>query len=148
MKLNGMMLAAMILTGACSAPAANGPRPEAAYFSSAERHETASPAMIERNYLACLVSDNNGTVESAIAHLVKIKLDAPAYSSTKTRETLRKLAMEGRTQAIRYKAYLAGLVMDDPEGFRVSGCRSCETPRELFAAVASFAEESALSETP
>ena len=61
MKLNGMMLAAMILTGACSAPAANGPRPEASYFSSAERHETASPAMIERNYLACLVSDNNGS---------------------------------------------------------------------------------------
>jgi len=71
MKTRTLIVAGMMLAGITVGSNAQS------YFSSTPINGSAQKARIVRNYLACLASDNEGTVESALAHIAALKLNNP-----------------------------------------------------------------------
>lgn len=67
---------------------------------------------IEQNYVAALQEKNDGVVESAIARVVEMKMVFPERSFPGIAKTLKKLAFDGNTVALRYRAFLAGIVLE------------------------------------
>jgi hypothetical protein len=145
MKTTAMLFAAALVTAAhstapCQAEAGQAPDP------------AVSPALLsvseitrdERNYISGLVCPNDGVVESAIALSVKMRWAVPAAGLEEMRTTLEKLAAGGRTAAIRYKAYLAGLVFDSPAIFKGESGRDYPWDEDLFAAISGRAEKALL----
>ena len=106
-----------------------------AYFPPAERFRSINVATFDRMYSACLKSGSNGVVESAIAHCLWAKLALPEAEFDQIREGLGSLAVFGRTPSIRYKAYLAGLVFDDPTVFTGGTMRPYDSTDQLFTAL-------------
>ena len=105
------------------------------YFPPPERFKSVDAGWFDRRYAPTLVSPNDGVVESGIAQSVNAKVALPGGEFTEIRKSLGSLAVCGRTASIRYKAYLAGLVFDDPSilvGMEVHRLRSSE---ELFASL-------------
>jgi len=70
-------------------------------------------------YTQLLSSGNDGIVMSAIAHLTCIRIDMPDLAMNEIEAKIADLAESGRTPVIRYKAYLASMVFQSPEMFRV-----------------------------
>lgn len=62
--------------------------------------------LLERSLLYGLSSDVNGVVESALFNAVNYKVVYPEFSSERLVETLNKIALEGNTHTLRYKAFL------------------------------------------
>jgi len=74
--------------------------------------------MIEKSYLACLGSGNPGEVESALDHVIYMRIAFPDEDLREIKMRLFDLATRGYTTAIRYKAYVAIQVFADPQAFR------------------------------
>ncbi|MEW6510315.1 MAG: hypothetical protein AB1428_05085 [Bacteroidota bacterium] len=134
MKASALLFAAITLAGA-SGMRAQEPDEARAYFPPPERFQNIKVAKFDRMYSASLNSENNGVVESAIAHCLWAKLVLPEAQFDQIREGLGSLAVFGRTPSIRYKAYLAGLVFDDPTVFLTGVARRYENSDQLFAAL-------------
>jgi hypothetical protein len=66
-----------------------------------------------QNYLMALNSKNESIVESAIFYSVKFKLFYEEQDVQKLVVKLEKLAIEGPTKVIRYKAFLAAYYLND-----------------------------------
>ncbi len=146
MKLHRYLLAAMLLAGAAAAQAMPGAmNPEQSYFSSPERYASYEPATLDRNYASCLASGIDGVVESALAHVIKVKLAWPEQGFPKVEGAVRKLSVNGRTMAIRYRAQLSSMVLDNIRVFTITSCKDCQTPEDLFEAVAARLHQTALS---
>jgi hypothetical protein len=62
--------------------------------------------LLERGLLYGLSSDINGVVESALFNAVNYKVVYPEFSSEILVETLNKIALEGNTHTLRFKAFL------------------------------------------
>ena len=73
------------------------------------------------NYAASLGHHNEGVVESAIFQVLKLKQAYPDMAMPRIREQLRKLALHGANQTIRYKAFIALSWMDQPAALRLCG---------------------------
>ncbi len=69
------------------------------------------------NYAVALHSDCNGVVESAITHSTLLRIVAPRMDLNRIQSILADLAANGRTSEIRYRAYLATSVFDNPARF-------------------------------
>ena len=104
-------------------------------FSPADRYRVKDTLRLEKSYLACLQSENEGVVESSIAQSIWMKLSLPAARFEHAKAVLGSLSVNGRTPAIRYKAYLAGLVFDQPGMFAQEQGRTFETNEQLFTAL-------------
>ena len=147
MKTTALLFAAALVT---AAPATAPSQAEAGPV----RNPAVSPALlstgeitrIERNYLAGLSCPVDGVVESAIAQSVKMRWALPSAGLDEMRATLEKLSTAGRTPAIRYKAYLAGLVFDSPAMFKGESARGYAWDEDLFAAISGKAEKALLGE--
>ena len=147
MKTTAMLFAAALVT---AAPASAPSQAEAAPVP----NPAASPALLsakeitrdEQNYVACLVCPIDAVVESAIAQSVKMRWALPSAGLEDMRTTLEKLATAGRTPAIRYKAYLAGLVFDSPVIFKGESGRDYAWDEDLFAAISGKAEKALLGD--
>jgi hypothetical protein len=138
MKPYALFVAATLLVSA--APPAPGQQsandPGAfPYFSTPETYRTTDMGKVGKSYLECLKSMNNGVVESAIAHLTKGALCSRETFPQYVRSTLDYLAVAGRTPSIRYRAYLACLVLDSPELFAGEGKCDFRNGDELFSAL-------------
>ena len=146
MKLHGYLLAAMLLAGAAAAQAMPGSMNIGqAYFSSPERYASYEPSVLDRNYASCLGSEIDGVVESALAHVIKMKLAWPEQSFPKVENAVRKLSVNGRTMGIRYRAQLSSMVLDNIHTFEVTSCKDCVNPESLFESVAQRLQQTALS---
>jgi len=90
----------------------------------------------EKNYLACLGLENTGLMESAIAQIVRFKMLYPDRELTALRQRLEELSVNGPLPTIRYRAYLAASVLDNPA--LMAPVRGLEgmTNEELFSAIA------------
>jgi len=145
MKPSTMVLAAVTLTVLASpapaqlrnTPAHNEVSGRAAYTERAVRR-------FEANYLACIASANEGVVESAIAHSVRMKWAIPSARLEDLRMALGELAASGKTPAIRYKAYLAGMVFDAPVMFADEASQKYVWDQDLFDAVSARAQKALL----
>jgi hypothetical protein len=137
------MLFAAVLTAAVVFPASGQPavdtmgKPSPRWLNYSE----ARVRSIEANYGASLKSSNDGVVESAIAHCVEMRWAFPSAKLEDVRDGLGVLATGGKTAAIRYKAYLAGLVYDSPSIFSSESGQEYAQDEDLFAAVSVRAEK-------
>lgn len=76
------------------------------------------PVLFKRavdNYVACLKSDNCGVVESALAHVVKLRIAFPNESFTDVSREVTRLAASGSTPYIRFKAALTRQVFENTD---------------------------------
>jgi hypothetical protein len=69
------------------------------------------------NYEVGLKSGNDGLVESSITYSTLLRVAAPELNLGGIRAEMEKLIMSGNTPAIRYKAYLASIVFENPRTF-------------------------------
>lgn len=133
MKLGTLLVAAMMLMLAVDrADARDGD-----LGNPTKALSTMTPAQIEhakKCYLDCLESSNEGVVQSAIGIVLQWRLVSPKEDLSKCEQKLYDLAVNGSSPAIRFKASLASLVMDNPSlvNFDVASCDDCG---ELFDAI-------------
>jgi hypothetical protein len=149
MKPSTLAVAAVMIT-ALASPASGQIAANASARTSAApaRYTGGEIRRFENNYVACLASANDGVVESAIANSVRMKWAIPAVEFDGIRSKLGTLAARGKTAAIRYKAYLAGLVYEDPATFALENARGYEFDEVLFAAVSARAQKALLGYGP
>jgi PAB1-binding protein PBP1 len=67
------------------------------------------------NYLVALHSENQAIVESAIFYSVKFKLFYEDQDCEALRNELKELSINGKSETIRLKAFLAGYFLNNPE---------------------------------
>jgi hypothetical protein len=70
-----------------------------------------------RGYEACLQSDIEAVVESAIFQAVIMKIKIPKQDYSKIVREMKRLAFEAANPKLRYKAYLGACVISSPEQF-------------------------------
>ena len=145
MKANAMMFAAVLLAASASPATAQSSGDVARkHPAAADRFGTSEVCRIEKNYVAALASENDGVVESAIAQSVRMKWALPSAQLEGMRESLGKLATDGRTPVIRYKAELAGLVYDAPSIFSAESGQNYTWDEDLFSSVSMRAQKALL----
>jgi hypothetical protein len=88
----------------------------------------------KRAYFEALNSPNDGVVQSAIGIVLQWRLINPQEDLSKLEQKISDLALDGSSPAIRFKASLASLVMDNPAvvDFDAASCEDCG---ELFDAI-------------
>jgi len=103
--------------------------------SSAERYSRVYLKKACVNYLASLKSPNDGVVESAIAKIAHMKAILQRESFCDLKGELARLSASGRTPSIRYKAYLAAMLLDNPDWFKEECCKQYTASEELLDAI-------------
>ena len=94
------------------------------------------PVLFKRavdNYVVCLKSDNCGVVESALAHVVKLRLAFPNESFTDITREVTRLAASGSTSCIRFKAALTRQVFENTDLADLAGLPASSDPDAFFA---------------
>lgn len=137
--MTALMMGAMAAPASAQAPAEA--REAAPYFSSLESHHRVNFNRACKNYLAGITSENEGVVESAIAHVVRMKMYLQDQNFCDLQPAISSLAVAGATPAIRYKAYLASLVLDNPSWFAEECGKEYRNPAELFTALSNRLEK-------
>jgi hypothetical protein len=133
MKVGTLLIAAMLCTtvaGKAGAYAGDlGHAAKALSTMSERRIEIA-----KKSYLEALNSPNDGVVQSAIGILLQWRLINPQEDLSKLERKISDLALNGSSPAVRFKASLASLVIDNPAivNFDAASCEDCG---ELFDAI-------------
>lgn len=70
-----------------------------------------------RGYEACLHSDIDAVVESAIFQAVTMKIKIPDQNYSKIIGEMERLAFEAASPKLRYEAYLGACIVSNPEQF-------------------------------
>ena len=144
MKTNYVLLSAMI-----AAAIAIGTQTQAqggvAAEKTKERHyfpdvlviQTADYAVLEKKYAACLNSENDGVVESALAHMAIFKLMYPIKEFRTLQRAIETAAHQHPSLEIRAKAKLVMALYETPEIFVSEARTDYASPTELFETLAS-----------
>ena len=100
---SAVVVAIVMIAATMSAQGANT---EQGYFANVARHNDVSAINAGQRYLSCLQSNNEGVVESALAHVAMMKLAVPGgkYDALKTKVS--QIARRAATPELRYKAFL------------------------------------------
>jgi len=106
------------------------------YFSRPEKYRMMDVRKASRNYAKCLKSENDGIVESALAHVAYTRLILPTADLKDLREAVEGLTNADRSPVIRYKAYLASMVFVNPGLFTRTAATNYADGDEFFAAIA------------
>ncbi len=134
MKVGTLLVAAMLCTtvaGKAGAYAGDlGHAAKALTTMSENRIEKA-----KKSYLEALNSPNEGVVQSAIGIVLQWRLINPQEDLSKLERKISDLALNGSSPAVRFKASLASLVIDNPAVVNFDAA-SCEDCGELFDAIA------------
>jgi hypothetical protein len=136
MKTYAAVIATMVLAATASAQTTS-----VKYFADETLYSSPNVLRAERGYVVCLGSENDGVIESALAHITMMRL-MNAIDDNKTLQT--KVAVLARTASsaeLRYKAFLTKSVLENPAMFKNLATTSYDTPDELFGAVASRMSE-------
>ncbi|PLX32471.1 MAG: hypothetical protein C0600_02495 [Ignavibacteria bacterium] len=80
----------------------------------------------KKNYLLGLSSENDGVVESSLYFAVRMRLVYPDLEMEQISEEVDRLADEGNTSSIRYKAHIASTIFSSPSLVNVP--QSCTAP--------------------
>ncbi len=135
-----VMLAAAALVGALAVPAAAQQTDTVAkarpFFSGLEAHKKVNLVAARRAYRASLESGNDGVVETALAHIARMRMYMQADDFSDIKPAVDWLAVSSKTPAIRYKAYLTALVIENPKWFQEECCKEYVGSEEMFTALA------------
>ncbi len=115
------------------------------FFAELVEYRTLDLGRVERNFLDALSYPVDGVVESAIAQLARLKLAQPGCESARLREKIEYLAVHGPTTAIRFKAYLASAVFEQPELFKTESEAQYTDADSFFKALLRRIEEKSLA---
>jgi hypothetical protein len=74
-----------------------------------------------RNLLLGLRSTNQGLTESAIMQVAELRILYPGSNIAETKKVIDSLLVHATAPSVRYKAYLASNVCDNPEWFAGKG---------------------------
>ena len=93
------------------------------------------------NYLTALRSENAGLSESSMMQTAEIKMLYPSVNFDEIKSVTDSLAVNGSTPSIRYKAYLASNVLNNPGWFAKKAYSTDENPDQFFASIAGQLQE-------
>jgi len=141
MKTTTAVLAAALAVGSTTGHAQSV---DQGYFSTPASHRSVDIEMVQSAYRVCIEAANPGVQESALAHLIWLKMQRPDADLTPLRACLDRLAVSGATTAVRYRAYLATLLLDSPEIFTGLEGQTFETDDGLFEAMSSRLQKTLL----
>lgn len=110
---------------------------ERPYFPDILTIQSADFGKLEKKYAACLASENDGVVESALAHIAMFKLMYPVKELATLKRAVEQVAARHDSKEIRYKAYLVSSLYENPKQFANEARTSYANPDELFGALAS-----------
>ncbi len=136
------IVAATLTMGAQAQP---NESPERAYFPDVLTIQSANYALLEKKYADCLNSENDGVVESALAHVAMFKLMYPVKELATLKRAVEQVAARHDSKEIRYKAYLVSSLYENPKQFVNEARTSYANPDELFGALASRMNETIVS---
>ncbi|HCV42293.1 MAG TPA: hypothetical protein DGH68_02325 [Bacteroidetes bacterium] len=117
------------------------------YSPTAASYGTANLTQAKKVFQWSLESDNDGVVESVLGHIAHMRITLPQEAMKDIEAAVRELANNGRTPVIRYKAYLASLVFDNPSMFCQTVTNKYASSDELFGAIATRVQQTMLSST-
>jgi hypothetical protein len=123
------------------AATANAQTTNVKYFADEALYNSPNALRAERSYVECLGSDNDGVIESALAHVTMMKLMNVMDDNEALRTKVAALARKASSAELRYKAFLTKSVLENPAMFRNLASTSYDGPDELFSAVASRLSE-------
>jgi hypothetical protein len=130
MKKRRTALAALMVFAIAAASQAQSFYPKLKNFSASDKER------MDKIYTDCLTSGNNGIVQDALAIVTMMKLDTPADQYPRIKNEIDDLAASSGKPAIRYKAYLAGVVFTNPSFFQEEAKRLYNDPDSFFRALA------------
>jgi hypothetical protein len=143
MKAVAMFAAAMVLF---ATPAMQAQDKECnKYFSDPSIYENADIPTALKAFECCLTMNNPGVQESAMAHLVMLKLMCPAVDAAKITRRLEELSTTATAPGTRFKAYIASQVYKNPEFFARERGAQYDNGDELFNALAVRLQSSLLT---
>lgn len=103
--------------------------------------------MVVKRYQPCLDCSNNGVMESTLGHIVWLRLMRPDADLEDLVRGVERLVTSGPTGSIRYRAFLAAMVLDSPSIFKELGTQTFDGGEELFECIAKTANASFLGRT-
>lgn len=106
------------------------------YFESNYSNQTITFDRAITNLVGCLGHENAGVVKSAMSHIVRIRVANPQLTMDVPRDAVKDLIEVGATPLIRYEAFLANVVMENPGLVSLSDCNDCGSPDNLFSVIA------------
>jgi len=106
------------------------------FFPVLNKFSAADKERIDKSYAVSLSADHNGLNESALAVVTMVKLDLPADEFPRIKDEIDRLVTEGKTPAIRYKAYLAKAVFANPAMFQEEAAHQYRDRDIFFSALA------------
>ena len=90
---------------------------------------------MEKKYAECLKSENDGVVESALAHVAMFKLMYPVKELAQLKREVDRIATRHSSNEIRYKAYVVASLFENPRLFAGEARTDYDSPDDLFAAL-------------
>ncbi len=138
MKTYKAITAALVFAAlpAVGQPATTLPTDTEGYFSRPDKYRMMDVRKAGMNYAQCLKSENDGIVESALAHVAYTRLILPTADLKELRGVVEGLTNSDRSPVIRYKAYLASMVFVNPAFFTKTTATNYADGDEFFAAIA------------
>jgi len=107
------------------------------YFGDFRQYGQLSGVAAQQAFLAALHSENDGVLESALAHAAMVGLLRPSNDYGRVQQRVAAIARSAASPELRYKAYLTATVLEDPGIFRGLGSEGYTTADEFFGALAS-----------
>jgi hypothetical protein len=149
MKSTVLFLAGAVMFASASNAAAQDPR------EGAERkvytvpcNWTGDSGKLVKAYGKCLKSDNPGVLESALGHILWMRVAVACVDITPLKPMVDDLAVSGNSASIRLRAYLTAMVMENPEAFKELAGHEFQGPHDLFANVAELVYASEIGDYP
>lgn len=140
MKTLTAVVAMMIMAATVNA-GENANASNLSYFSDAAKYKCINATKVIDKYLSCLSSENEGVVESALAHVAMFKLMLPASDFKAVNVKVTEVSLKAASAETRYKAFLTKTVLEEPRMFvRIEETRY-NSADELFGALASKMSE-------
>jgi hypothetical protein len=137
------LLTTMVLAALASG-AAQGQDAERKYYAS-EHYRASDTRVIVPRYLHCLKSENDGVVSSTLAVFARMNLYNEGFHPAKVQSEVARLSEDGATPAIRYRAYLVSMLLENPGFFAEEGTRDYMSDDDLFLAISTRLSRSLLS---
>lgn len=94
-----------------------------------------------KGYGLALRSDVDGVIESSITYVTVLRIAIPDMDLSSIREEIEDLSVNGCTPVIRYKAYLATMVFQDPQQFKGAVGAVSPESNQFFSSVAEQVSE-------
>jgi hypothetical protein len=98
------------------------------------------------NYLVALRSDNQALIESAIFYSVKFKLFYADQDCEALQNELKDLSINGKSEAIRLKAFLASYFLDSPDLLKEIEKLNYKDDNAFFQMLADILQEKILAD--